>query len=211
MSIIDNDLELRPDWERHVGPDIGGIEPASYGWNVLSAAREFYVKGSAYSDWLAAVHRPVLPNTGLLTLAFDLMTDSNTPLMAQALEFDTRVSVGGYNYNFSSQVNYAEGGMLQISDATGKWMDTGFKPGKFSPDLWYQIRMGYRFNLLSQRYSFATATIGIKSAVIPVNLQNLPAQLLKWADSVSLQVQLDLAGSGGGYSIFLKNVRYIWE
>jgi hypothetical protein len=208
--IQDTQLELLP-WESHVGANIGGIQPTSYGTRLLPGAREFFTVGGKYADWLAAVHRPICPNAGYLTLTFELMTDAACPVVAQALEFDTRISLAGMNYNLSSQFNYAEGGAFQITDKSGSWIDSGWKPGKFTPYIWYPITLAYEFDVAKKAYSYLSAGIGPGAFQIPKQLQGVPAVALAWADSCSLQVQQDLAGAGGGYSIFTRNMTYTWE
>jgi hypothetical protein len=212
VSICDTDLHLRADWENHVGINIGGTQPTSYGTVLLPNARQFFTAGKAYSDWLAAIHRPICPNTGYLTLSFELMTDAACYDQAQALEFDTRISIASLNYNLSSQFNYFEGGAFQITDVRGNWIDSGWKPGKFVPYVWYPITLRYGFDVAKKAYSFLSANNGVGSPyVIPKVLQGLPAQPLAWADSCSLQVQLDLAAAGGAFSIFTRKMEYTWE
>jgi hypothetical protein len=207
--IIDASIETLP-WEKHVGKDIGGVSPTSYGWNDLAEARELYIAGPAYADWLAACHRAILPNDGNLSLVFDVMTDSAAPQVAQALEFDTRLSVLGLNYNFSSQFNY-QTGAWQISDDKGNWVNTGWKPGKFQPDIWYGVQFDYSFNLAAKKFAYLGARAGVKQFLVPSALQNISPIPLNWADSCSLQMQLDLSSTGGAFSIFVRNVRYLWS
>jgi hypothetical protein len=46
---------------------------------------------------------------------------------------------------------------------------------------------------------------------IPIGLQNLSAVATNWADTASLQVQLDIDTTGGGFSIYMRKLRYIWD
>lgn len=208
--IRDTDLQLLP-WETHIGSNIGGQPPTSYGTILLPDCCQFFTAGKAYADWLAAIHRPICPNTGYLTLSFGLMTDLLCESQAQALEFDTRISVAGMNYNFSAQFNYAEGGAFQIVDAKGNWVDTGWKPGKFVPYVWYPVTFAYGFDVTKKAYSFLSASVGMGVFQIPKLMQGMAAQSLSWADSCSLQVQLDLSAAGGAYSIFTRKMEYQWE
>jgi len=208
--IIDPNLEKIAPWKMLTGPSIGGVTPTSFGMNYLDDATEFYTSGPAFADWLAAISRPVLPNSGKLSLLFTLRTDANAPNLAQALEFDTRLSIGGWNYNFSSQFNYAEGGMWQLA-LSGHWTDTGFKPGKFTPDVKYPLRIDYAFDTTKQVGSVLGIHVGVKQFAVPAGMQNQPATDLKWADGANLQCQLDLASAGGAYSIYLSDVEYQWS
>jgi hypothetical protein len=205
---VDQNLETET-WNTHVGPAIGGNPPESYGTQLIDGVRKFFVTGGPYSDWLASCHRPLPVNTGGLSLNFLLKTDDKAPLVAQALEFDTRVSVAKLNYNFSSQFNYQRGGMFQIS-VNGKWVDTGIKPGVFIPSIWIPIQLDYAFDVVRQRYStLAVSVNGVKSSV-PTMLQNLTPTNLGWADSCSMQVQQDLNSKGGSFAMYLDGITYTW-
>lgn len=208
--IVDQNIHLLTPWDIHVGAGIGGVPPASYGVEMLPGIAKFYTAGPAYSDWLAAQHRPICPNTGNLTLSFSLMTDDLAPAAAQALEFDTRVSIAGLNYNFSAQFNYAEGGTFQIVDNGGHWVDTGWKPGKFEPWIWYPIVLMYRFDTAKRTFSFMGASNGV-SVAVPTGMQNLAAANLSWADSASVQVQQDIAGMAGAFSEYIKEMNLTWS
>jgi hypothetical protein len=177
----------------------------------MPGGRRFFTTGPAYSDGLIALKRPICPNSGYLTLSFKLMTDLFTSELAQALEFDTRISVSQLNYNLSSQFNYQEGGTFQIVNSKGTWVDTGYNPGKFQPYLWYPVTLAYGFDLAAKAFSFLSVNVGLGAFQIPKALQNIPAEPLAWEDTCNLQVQLDLAATGGSYSIYLSQINYSWE
>lgn len=216
MSIIDNALEKRTDWERKVGPDIGGPTPFTppdfYSLTQHEDATQYYVRGKAWTCWLAANHRPLLPNTGHLTLSLDLLTDPNTLSACQEIEIDTRISIGGYDFNHSFRNNYLKGGQLQISDGTlpiAKWADTGVLFGKFDPRKWYSIALRYAFDPVRQTYR--TERITIDDEWFDLSLPDLKTQKLGWKDGAHCQVQQDLMGNGGWYSIYTRNMSYEWE
>jgi hypothetical protein len=212
MSIEDNGIEQLSGWFTQSGPNIGGVPPTSFGSTLLPGMRQFYTNGPPYADGLNAIKRPILPNSGYLNLSFDLMTDVLTPTFAQALEFDTRISISKTDYNFSGQFNYAEGGTFQIVDKSGKWIDTGWKPGKFQPYVWYPITFQYGFDTTKKAFSFLSASNGIGSPFsIPKAMQGILSGPLAWDDTCNLQVQLDLAQAGGQYSIFTRGMKYMWE
>lgn len=216
MSIIDTNLEIISGWEKHVGSDISGqqnpLVPDDYGFIQYPDCMKFWIKGKPYTQWLAALHRPLLPNTGHLSFSFELMTDSNAPEVAQAIEFDTRVSVGGLNYNFSSQINYYRGGLLQISGADGKWIDTNYTPGKLTSKVWHHIRCRYSFDINAHLYQTEEIRIGEDVERYIADPKNMIApQNMGWKDSCSLQIQQDLGSSGGAFSIYIRNARYEWK
>lgn len=207
--IIDTQLEQRTDWQKKVGADIGGVAPDSYGWMQTAEAMKFYTKGKAYADWLAACHRPYLPNTGRLTLALELMTDVLAPTAAQAIELDTRIAIAGNDNNCSFQNNYARGGMLQLSGQDGNWVDTGVMYGKFTPRQWYAIRLHYGFDVTMLTYR--TDRIDINDEVFYPTLPTLKAVKLGWSDGAHLQVQQDISSTGGGFDMYIRNMRYEWS
>ena len=210
--ILDTHLELLTSWKPPiVGPSIGGTPPTIYGYDQSFPQMRFYTNGPAYSDWLAANARPVLPNTGFVTLSFQLMIDGNVANAAQALEFDTRISVGGWNYNFSSQINIAAKWQLQISGADGGWANTGFTVPTLAPSVWHTFSYSYWFNTTTQKYSIISVTIDGAVYVIPPSLQNLSPQNLGWSDSCSIQVQQDLGSKGGAFSQLMRNIQYAWS
>ena len=114
-----------PQWSHHLpndGSKIGGNVPTKYG--VVSplpsgSGALIYIEGPAYSDFEAYITRPVLPNTGSLALTFSLATDANAPKVAQAIETDTILTVNGWTYNLSAQLNYEEGGHFQVANEIG--------------------------------------------------------------------------------------------
>ena len=215
--IIDGPIETET-WGSHTGPDIGGVAPDNFGMRLHPldpAIREFYTQshkpaaGEPYADVLYSCHRKVKPNTGNLALAFDLYVDENAATVAQANEFDTKVAIGHKMCNFSSQFNYATG-FWQVSGTPG-WKNTGFKFGKFTAGICYRMRWDYKIDLAAQTYSFIRIKAGTAVYNVPAEFQNFPMKASTWADSCSLQVQQDLNKNGGGYSLYMRNIRYIWS
>lgn len=220
--IIENELQTRPDWEIKVGPDIAGEPnpalPTDYGIDQsFPPIMRLYTAGPARSDgksadWMAALHGPILPNTGNLTLRFDMMVDNNAGAV-QAREFDTRVSIAGDNYNFSTQINEAAGGKLQISDAKGNWQDTGDVIPPFIPGVWNEFEFAYQFNPVFKTYSTADVTVNGTRYMIPPALWAIPVTRPTplWADSCSIQLQLDLSPKGGKFAQQFNHVQLEWS
>ena len=209
--ILYPNLEAAPDWQVLTGSNIGGISPDKFGINQKPGYIEFYTVGKPYADFLAALHLPLQPNVQNLSLQFELCLDGVAAYCAQALEFDTRVSIAGWNYNFSSQINYEEVGMLQIVNAAGKWIDTGGVPGILPAHTWIPFKYTYTFDTTKHVFSLVAATINGNAYTIPSALKNVAASTLDWADSCSLQVQLDLNSGGGAFSHRMRNIQYAWS
>lgn len=214
---IDSNLEANPNWNKLANSGVGGpkpyVPPDDFGMNVIQSdiEREFYISGPAYTDGLFSLHRPIMPNTGKLALQFELRTDEDTTINAQALEFDTRLAIGKFGYNFSSQFNYQKGGVWQAFIKDRGWVDTPFKPGKFSPDQWYPIRFDYSFDTAKKLFSFISVAVGVTPFILPIQFHNLAATPLAWVDSCNLQMQLDLAYKGGSYRTRVRRISYLWS
>lgn len=204
-----------PQWCHHLpndGSKIGGNVPTKYG--VVSPVPSgsgalIYIEGPAYSDFEAYIVRPVLPNTGSLALTFSLATDANAPKVAQAIETDTILTVNGWTYNLSAQINYEEDGMLQVADAAGAWIDTGAKPGKLAPNVPHRYSIEYSFDEAAHMAQVVSVTIdGTVYGNLPAAT---PATQKGWTSGAIFQVQLDLGASGGAYSVEGSDVSYVWQ
>lgn len=212
--IVDMDLELQPGWGTHTdddGSNIGGKRPTDFGFqpngpnDVL-----FHTQGGAYADWEAYIERPVLPNSGHLGLQYNLTADENTAAAAQAIETDTILCIGGWNYNLSAQLNYAEGGKYQIAKENGGWVDTGFVVGRLAPLARHTVAFEYAFDIVAHKSSVVAITLDGMRYTIPENLQNVPATQKGWRDGAIFQVQMDLGSKGGAYDIDLARAQFAW-
>lgn len=220
--ILDTELQLTPGWKTHTqadGSNIGGVPPLSYGFlqGIPSAptAMLFHAQGSTvaggYADWEAFIDRPVLPNTGNLSLSFDLTVDGNAAQYAQAIEVDTILCVGGFKYNFSQQLSYAADGVIDIAQASGGWVSTGIVLGKLPAFVAHHFLFTYAFNVKTHSYSFVSVTVDGVVYPIPSALQNLTAQSTTWADGAMLQVQQDLNAQAGQFSMLIDNAQFAWS
>lgn len=216
--IIDN-FQLETGWKSHTqadGSQIGGVPPVDYGMTTLpGGAILFHTQGSTvpggYADWEAYISRPILPNAGYLMLSFDITVDSDAATYAQAIETDTILCLGGWNYNLSMQLNYALGGMLQIAGSGGRWVNTGIAPGKLSPNVKHHYDLAYAFDTTAKKCSFLSISLDGTIHSISSSLQNVLATNNKWSDGVIFQVQQDLNGKAGKFSMLIDNAQYVWS
>jgi hypothetical protein len=169
--------------------------------------------GGSYADGLAKLVRPLLidpTNMGSFTYAYQIMTDDRTPGAAQALETTPRFfDQNGWNYPGDFQVNYEEGGMVQIwKNATDPWQDTGIVIGKYAPNEWYSVAINYAFDTVKHLMSIPWFSVNGKTYQVPAALQNVAAaNNLNWPPkSIYLQKQLDLNSKGGAFSVSYKNI-----
>lgn len=211
--IIDANLELSKTWQSQVGKLVSGddhpVIPDTYGFdqNILNYMR-FYAQGKPYATWMAFNKRPVLPNTGYLSLSSELILDSTTA-GAQALEFDLRLAIGGVDYNFSSQINQAEGGMLQISIAD-KWVDTGIVLGKLAYNVLHQFKFNYVFDTKAKKRSTASFVLDGKAYFLPAKLTGIACASFNWEDTCILQVQQDIGPVAGYIQQTMRNTDIGW-
>lgn len=199
ISATDTGLEQLP-WTVVIDKSVNSVLPEGYRVSNFPDGLRTYIVGTAYAGALAKLERPIVPGCFKPSMTVQVMPDEAT-LFAQALEFDLRIQLGGLNYNFSAQINYAEGGMLQISKANGEWIDTGWVCGKLAANVWSTISLFYSFDTTKKTYSIVSVTVAGQSFQIPATLQNLSASPLAWQDGIAvIQVQVDLGPNGGGCS-----------
>lgn len=216
MYIVPN-LETRT-WRKKVGPEIGGpkpfVPPDVYETELVQTEpeRRFIIMGPAYTDALFSTYCPIMPNTGKLSLQLEYKIDQNTLDDCQALEMDSRMQINKIGRNWSSQFNFQKGGVWQGYIKGRGWVDTTFKPGKFTKDVWHRIRFDYSFNLTTGTYSYeAVHYDDLPVFNCPPELKNLPATPLLWEDGVNLQIQLDINYKPGAYETRMRRGSYIWS
>lgn len=215
--IIDQLFQTNP-WSTHLpndGSNIGGTMPENTALIPRPASAPdgilLYIKGGPYASFEAYQMRPVLPHNGGLQLLFSLQPDLNAATSAQAIEVDTILTVGGWTYNLSMQINYEEEGMIQVADATGKWVDTGVKIGLLDPATVTRFSVLYEFDEAKHTSAVRHVMVGPTVHDIPEALQNIPAVQKGWTDGAIMQVQLDTNARGGEFSVSVDGCSYVWS
>lgn len=216
-AIIDPQIQTNLGLTKQTGPDIGAEPPADYGFVQGLPGRPtgvlYYVEGTAgkYQDWLSACKRPYLPNSGNLQLGFDLILDSNYLKIAQALEYDTVVCIGGWNYLFGFQI-LPNKNLYQISgqDQIGWQATNSVDLSSVVPNIPVHLTFNYKFDVNSKIYSFISFSINDSVIQIPLNQQNLKGINKNWTDHAILQIQLDTNQQAGRYSEIIDNAYYAW-
>jgi hypothetical protein len=213
----DLNLELDSGWETHVGEDIGGpdpyVPPTSYGFtqlpSVISDWMIFYIQGAPYTCWLAGLTRPMPPNNGSLTLGFDVATDADTFVNAQALEFDVDVVDGKqYLYPAGLQIVYETGGEVQVWNGVD-WIGTGVTVGKFAANTVNHVAIENQFNFSAHTWTILSITVNGK--VYGISVGEFVATLSDWAaNTATIQVQQDLGAAGGSMAQGLRNTDFLW-
>lgn len=222
-TIIDN-FELLPSststtppagvWKApQAGGNISDGIPTTMKYNLLVEGREFVYAGKDYAGWLGAIELPLIDGYQKLTEDIEIMIDPAAERDLNALEHDTRISDKlGWNYNMSKQWNQTRGGMLQISNAAGGWVDTGYAPGPFMPYCWQRMRTEMFFDFKLMKYSIISVQLNSRPPFfIPAALQNLTATKMNWAPGCNFQYQLGGGKQPSAFSAFLTRSRYAWH
>src|SRR5580700_12226022 len=105
--IPDIDLEYSSLWTPQAAQDIGGpivdgkwVPPTSYTVAPANESNPWMhvgITGPSWTCMLASLKRPILPYFDpaniYFTHCYDLMTDANTPIVAQAVETTNRINI----------------------------------------------------------------------------------------------------------------------
>lgn len=228
MSVFDNKLEYSLQWGTRIGPSIGGtvlpksflITPPSPLCPWMQVAINSL--GGGYTSGMAALFRPLMPNTGLLSLEFDILTDKNALTVLEALEWGLKLSLpSGYIYDGSVELNYQQKGLLMVYGVAPNpvWASTGVTPGRLSPNVPHCIRTDYKFDDVKHTMSTLAVTIDGVAYPIPASLQNVSGvvptdgsgKFAPWPVGVYNQTpQLDVVAAGGQCSVYLRDMANIW-
>ncbi len=211
-AAVASNLEERPGWTRQAGPDIGGGVPSDYDFeqhvaspSLDGSAMRLYVTGGPYCDWLTHQVIPVAHGIRRCQLDFQLYTDVMAPTVAQAIEFDTRVSIAGWNYNFSAQLEYARGGVLQYAQGGG-WADTPLAPGILTPLRWHHVVLDYELNTTTRSGRFVAFALDNSryEMYIPATVDKLD-----WDPDIAVvQLQQDTGDPGGTFQLWFDQITF---
>jgi len=173
--------------------------------------------GAAYADGLLAMNRPLLPSTTnkwAFTYVYDTMTSPSALISAQAFETTIRIfGPSGWNYPGDFQINYEEGGMVQIwQSAANPWANTGIIVPKFIPMTSNHVEMDFTFDDTAHVMSLPEFRVNGVVYTVPASMQNVAgAKDLNWpAGRLYLQNQLDLNSKGGSFSMYYKAIKIVY-
>ncbi len=159
----------------------------------------FYLGGTPWAD--ALWWKQLGPMASATHFVYDLYFYVAKPTLSQALEFDVNQSVNGRKYIFGTQCAYGDGQWEVWDTAHAYWVKTGI--GCVPPVAYTWNHLVLEFQRLSNtQTSFVAVTLnGVKRYI---NRQF-------WTKAVSAQelnvaFQMDLKGSGAGYTVWLDRV-----
>ena len=228
-SETDTQLQaIYPGWHNHVGCcGVGGVPPEAYpmtqitGPPVTPAA--FYVEGIVGDECnvLWYVSRPVMTNTGNLSLSYNLRISSGVQGSAQALERDTKLTLSPgqnqptltSNFSFQLLVNYQGQNQvwdLEVNDQSGGWQSIGYTIPALTPNVLHSFVLTYSFDLAAKTYSYISINIDGDVYPVPSNLQNQTMAQIGWSTGAIFQFQQDVQPAGGSYTETVTNATYTW-
>lgn len=178
-----------------------------------------YIAGVAgkYTGGLWHIVRPVLPNTGKLTMSWLYNPDAALTQGCQAIEFDPRVTNGSGSVFAMDNQFVLKNGVLdwQVSPNGNDWADTGFDFAIPSAGILTPMSLTTAFNLSAGTYSFISAAIGSMAHTITASaFQNLPMLNLKWTanpNQLIFQKQLDCINAAVAFSDVMENIEANWS
>jgi len=145
-----------------------------------------------------------------ITFSYQIRPSQLAAVLSQANENDLMVTnAKGALFNGSVRKNNQEGGMWQVANSAGGWVDTGFKPGPFAPDVWTQVIVVYAINWTTGIRVVSITDNGTTFQLdTPPAAPNLEAawgpNLLDWQSQETLL-------SAGGYARDMRNVTLVLQ
>ena len=223
------DIHLHGDWQMVVQPDVAPmndklVKGTDYGFRSFqklggsnSAIELFFNKAIVgdYSGFLIAIHRD-MENVAKSRLFWKgrFYHDDRALNGMQALEFDTRLSKDNLNYNLSSQINYAKGGVLQlVNDASGNtsWQDTSIILGKPAPGKWHDFMWEYSYDTTAKTFGYdAFVFDGKRYPIIEGKFVTQVATKPDWGVPFRAHVQLQIGTNNKGlpFSVAFDKLTY---
>ena len=232
--ISDSGLEFNKQWIAIANAGIGGpvpyVPPKVFTVTPATLANpnlEVTIAGSAYTDMMAASHRPLMPafdpSQIYYSLLFNLNIDQNTPTQGQALESEANyvyVDAKGISWEFPSdwQINIEQGWMVQGFTPTAPWLNTGIRIQPLTPGTPCPVKISYLVDTVNNNVSTLGFVVDGVSYAMPAAFQKIPAQQKNkavnvgaWAPGIYVQFQSDLASKGGLMTNKYTGVAINWE
>lgn len=219
-AVVYSRIEERAEssWFRCRSRDCSGSDaPATY-WvapyqstpSLDGASTQFYVSGNAWSDvlWAAKLGGAASSKTHFI-LDYWLRPNSDTLIHSEALEFDVVFAYNGRKWDFSHQLHYGKAHFDTWDGVALNWVHTGTAVPKLDPNSWHHIKLyGERVGNQTHNISF---TIDSNTYQIPSPYAWHYTKTTDWANSVSVQVQIDVNGNPGTCSEYIDKMNlYLW-
>jgi hypothetical protein len=128
----------------------GGPPPDSFSDTPWAGGTTMNIDGPQWAAGLSkrsvTVLGDLLASIGQVTMSCYIRPSQLARVLSQAHENDLMVTDGlakPNRYNGSIRKNNQEGGMWQVANSAGGWVDTGFKAGLFAADVWTAFSVVY--------------------------------------------------------------------
>lgn len=160
-----------------------------------------YAGGMAY----ASLGWPQGCTYGFAGLDYECFLSAADAQFLQVMETDLKAVLNPWSSgvlipnvaNWSVQKNLAAGGMWQIDDVNGDWVDTGFNPGPLSVDTWIPVSLRFSVDWSNLKSSVLSIKENGKIGMIPPALQNVSLLPSNWSTALNTQLQICLSKAGG--------------
>jgi hypothetical protein len=220
----DSDIQALSGWQRHMGTDgdVAATAPKLSTMTLVSGAAEFLIQGAVDPTKVAGVDyylaRPIPPGASRLCMRYVLEVNSDHTANCNSDENDCIFTdQSEYSYNGSVQNNNAEGGMLQVSNPSAGWVDTGEVIGKYAPDVEHELLVLYEFDFTKRTLTTVGFVFDDAFFPVPANVATVPGASKGWTDKMQVIVQLQqmLTVAAGAqnksYVITYKHVDLCWS
>ncbi len=149
----------------------GGPVPAYFSDQTWNGGTTVTIAGAAYAAGLSKRAVALPANVSQCTLSYQIRVSQTAAANSQANETDLMiVDPNGTLYNGSMRKNNQEGGRWQITNSAGGWVDAGFNPGPFPPDVWTPVAVVYQANWSAQSLTILSIFDGTQSLLTPFSV-----------------------------------------
>jgi hypothetical protein len=203
-------LELDQTWLPQFGPDVNPVQPTTFDVRYCSDAMEIYMSGPANCAALVAYKIPIYPEFKYGGLDLEVWYSETAAKTLRCQEMDVKGCISGHIYDWSSQINYSKGGMLQQDDVSQGWVDTGYVLGPAPVNQW--VRYSFKYSMDPVKHTFSQVSLSVNGhppVASPPKFPNVPCFKDAWDDVWAIQIQPCL-NVVGGISMRYRNIR-TWQ
>jgi hypothetical protein len=219
-AVVYSKIEERPtsNWFSCRSRDCSGSDAFATYWvapyqttpSLDGASTQFYVSGNAWADvlWVAKLGGAASSKTHFI-LDYWLKPNADTLTHAECLEFDVVMAYNGRKWDFSHQLHYGGGHFDTWDGVAMKWVHTNMALPKLDPNTWHHIKL-YGERVGTQTHNISL-TVDSNTYQVPTQYAWHETKTSNWANSVAVQVQIDINSKPGTASEYVDNMNlYLW-
>lgn len=207
-------------WEPKVGLDIN--DPIADAYSIVKTPAGLVLIMNcfkAYGGWLAKNISKLLFPSQRITMFYTLMIDDATPVAAQVIETDAKITdEDGWTYDLSAQFNLAKGWMFEIDKFNPEkddwdWVETGIHVAPLRPLTPTLVKIAYELNYEGKKSSsILSVTVGDLIYDVDPKFHNVPARQVGWAPKeIVTQLQQCNNHMPGGYGLRFDEIGYAFQ